>query len=84
MLMKLSKILITEYNEQYRNLQQRIIRGTSNNKWFSNEPRSSKMEKMKSYLRAVIQNSNELWRNYKSSRYKNKAKIQNEKNGYDI
>lgn len=52
------------------------------NKWFNNELRTLKREKILKYQRAILENTNEAWNSYKIIRNKYKVKIEKEKSNY--
>ena len=60
----------------------RKVRENNNNKWFSNELRILKREKIIKYRKALFENSTSAWNSYKFIRKMHKVKIGNEKNKF--
>lgn len=58
------------------------INKNGNNKWFSNDLKMLKREKVFKYQFAMSENTDEAWNNYKIIRNTYKVKIENEKNKY--
>ena len=52
------------------------------NKWFNEELRSMKREKIMKYLQAEVENTNRAWGEYKLIRNQYKVQIENNKNNY--
>ena len=73
-------ILILVLNRQLRSIVKRKVRENNNNKWFSNELRMLKREKIVKYQKALFENSASAWNSYKFIRNIYKVKIGNEKN----
>lgn len=61
----------------------KIIQEKNNvNRWFNNEVRLMKKDKIIKYQTAKLKNTNQAWTNYKTKRNIYKVKIENEKNKY--
>lgn len=58
------------------------INKNRNNKWFNNDLKMLKREKVFKYQFAMFENTDEAWNNYKIIRNTYKVKLENEKNKY--
>ena len=80
-------IIIVNFDTSFERTMKRFIvkrkvHENNNNKWFSNEFRMLKMEKIIKYQKALFENSASAWNSYNFIRNIYKVKIGNEKNKF--